>query len=210
MATEYTTEILTAMKTTELRKLAGSMGIRRMSSARKEQLIPAILAEQAMALTESAQKAHRTETGEVKGKLCAECGVNKVDKKTQGRDSTMCASCFKQAEIQNEHFDGGHDETPMSNCGLCNDVVRPTKEISPKALRFEADAREAGWAALARNAADGSGISLVTATAPDGRKLELHWRGKLCVDGENFLVRTDGKKVKVRNASAARKILFEA
>jgi hypothetical protein len=220
MAT-YNTETLTSMKTTDLRKLAGKeFGIKGMSSARKADLVPAILEELARRATITGanvnDRAHRTDNGTVKGQKCAECGKRPVDKKTQGRDSTMCRDCFEYAGWENTHSDEDHEGTEnlalREGCPVCEKAglptSRPAGDVSPKALAFEADAKKAGWSALARLSADG-GISLVTARASDGRELELRWAGKVCVDGQNFLKRADGKRVKVRNASAARKILTE-
>lgn len=158
-------------------------------------------------------KAVRTAKG-VKGRKCAECGTRLVDRKTQGRDSTMCHPCFEYAGWENQHSDDDHEANGLeADCPVCQELITPapvTAEISPKAKRFEADAIAAGWSALARVAPDGSGISLVTARAEDGRELELRWNGAVCVDGENYLTRPGGKKIKVRNASAARKILAGA
>jgi hypothetical protein len=205
-STEYTVENLTAMKTVELRKLAGSIGIKGMSSARKGDLIPAIIA--------SAAKAERTENGTVKGKLCAECGEKPVDRKTQGADSTMCDDCFEYAGWENTHSDEDHQGTDnlalREGCPVCKKAglssERPAVEISAKALRFEADAKAAGWSALARNGFNGT--SLVTATSPDGQTLELHWAGKIYVyDKSKYVASGATKGRKIRNASAARKIL---
>lgn len=228
MATEYTTEDLTAMKTVELRKLAGEMGIRRMSSARKDQLVPAIMTEQELAnaferregtkkaldqaadegwsgsLKPAKARAKRTADGTVKGKLCAECGEKPVDHKTQGADSTMCGDCFDLAGLENEHSDGLHDGEPIVGCPDC--YSNSSDEISAKALRFEADAKAAGWSALARNGFNGT--SLVTATSPDGQTLELHWAGKVYVYDKSKYVASGAKKArKIRNASAARNLL---
>jgi hypothetical protein len=209
MSKTITAETLSTFKTVELRKMASKeYGIKGMSSARKEQLVPAILAvvEQRKADEPAPKpaKAVRTAKG-VKGKVCAGCGQKPVDQKTQGRDSILCTECFEKGSLENEHADGLHDGAPVDGCPDCV-PAKADSSISPKALRFEQEARAAGWSALTRLSADG-GISLVTARASDGRELELRWAGKVCVDGQNFLKRADGKRVKVRNASAARKIL---
>lgn len=241
--TTYTAETLTNMKTVELRKLArAEFGIKGMSSARKEQLVPAILQEQAMRLTETAQandriespeltgpkiekpvgqvghagaKAVRTEKG-VKGNLCQICGEKKIDRKTQGRDSTMCTECFEYAGWENTHSDESHEGTEnlalREGCPVCEQMGLPTSKpvsdgISPKAKRFEADALKAGWSALARVAADGSGTSVVTATSQTGETIELHWNGRVYDYDASKFTANGHRAVKVRNASAARKIL---
>lgn len=233
--TIYTAETLTAFKTVELRKLArAEFGIKGMSSARKEQLVPAILAAQdtvAEALDKAQEegwtggmkkaapklaKAVRTEKGVVKGQLCQICGEKKIDRKTQGRDSTMCTGCFEYAGWKNTHTDESHEGTEnlalREGCPVCEQMGLPTSApvsdgISPKAVRFEQEARKAGWNALARVAADGSGTSVVTATSQTGETIELHWNGRVYDYDASKFTATGHRAVKVRNASAARKIL---
>lgn len=152
------------------------------------------------------QKAVRTESG-VKGKLCAECGQRKIDRKTQGRDSTMCRPCFDIAGLENEHVDGFHDEEAVAGCPQCPQVS--ASEVSAKALKFEKIAREAGWSALARNAADGTGTSFVTAEK-DGQKIEMHWLEGVYQYDLSGYVAPGHRSIKIRNASAARKLLANA
>lgn len=157
------------------------------------------------------RKAVRTEKG-VKGQLCAECGQHKIDRKTQGRDSTMCADCFEVAGLENEHADGLHDAAgqPAAGCPECERESAPAaSEVSAKALKFEKIAREAGWSALARNAADGSGTSFVTAEK-DGKKIEMHWLEGVYQYDLSGYVQPGHRSIKIRNASAARKLLADA
>jgi hypothetical protein len=104
-------EMLENMKTVELRKLAGQMGIKGMSSARKEQLLPVITAKvdadhaEALALNTPAAPA------KPKGKRCEICGTRPVGKEARkAGHNGYCDPCFEEAGHENQHSDDAHDE----------------------------------------------------------------------------------------------------
>jgi ribosomal protein S14 len=76
----------------------------------------------------TAEKAVRTDDGKVKGNRCAVCGNRPIDRKTQGRDSTMCRPCFDFAGWENTHTDEGHD-------GLADGSTKFDDPAEEKAVR---------------------------------------------------------------------------
>lgn len=173
-----------------------------------------------------------------KGK-CEVCGVRRIDRKTQGRDSTMCGPCFEYAGWENIHSDNGHEAIldkdvrtgdeldEIQDCPVCqgNDpadkparkngskpgrkVAKPVKTSGgqTKAQKFAADAKAAGWKPRIETVENGH-LEIVTATHPNtGEWLRIQWRDGACLNTGTTHKRPDGKTVKVRNASAARKVL---
>jgi hypothetical protein len=172
---------------------------------------------------------------------CAVCQRRPVDRKTQGRDSTMCEPCYDYAGWENTHSDNGHEgqgdlpTTPkelleeMAICPVCqgenpaNEPARKTaqpkahdkskpaarKPGQTKGERFAEDAKANGW--KVRREVDEKGhLEIVTAHAAGGEWLKIQWRDGSCLNTGTTHKRPDGKVVKVRNASAARKILEDA
>lgn len=152
---------------------------------------------------------------------CEVCGKRRVDRRTQGLDSTMCQVCYEYAGEENRHTDQDHEGTYAitgsgdQDCPVCQDAgynaKRDASAPHAKALRFEADAKAAGWNALARTApAPVSSTEVVTSivTARKGdQELTIIWDGASCRNTGTTHKGPDGKVRKVRNASAARKIL---
>lgn len=71
---------------------------------------------------QQAAKATRGDDGKVRGNRCQVCGNRPIDRKTQGRDSTMCAPCFDYAGWENTHSDERH-ETYRNTTGLKIDAA---------------------------------------------------------------------------------------
>jgi hypothetical protein len=231
---EYAAEIETH-KTVELRKIARSAGFKTVGAdatpvnkGRKADLIAALVGKYADEYTEQ-QNRKAASTGRdfpkshsSRKQMCRECGKRKIHFGTQGRDSTMCVPCFEYAGFENQHNDDAHsaDAKPqsdlwdkMAECPICEkEEIGPFAKtpagknlVHKKALRFEADAKAAGWTALARNGSE-NGVSLVTARRGD-EELTIIWDNGACRNTGTTHKGPDGKVRKVRNASAARKIL---
>lgn len=84
--------------------------------------------------------------------------------------------------------------------------AKPVAGIShPKAARFAGAAKEAGWKIGSCETA--KGITTLTVTAAGGEYIQISWDGPRCLNTGTTHKGTDGKVRKVRNASAARKIL---
>lgn len=237
--------------TVQLRKIVASeYGIKGMSSARKADLLAAIYAaeverakveevateiekgstpQEALATVDAkpADVAKRDGKGKVRGTKCQVCGTAKIDKKTQGRDSTMCTDCYDYAGWENSHTDEAHEKNGAdADCPVCAHLatldaeedakpaakksgkakkVENATDASPKALRFAEDARKAGWDAEVT--VSGS-LSLTVAVCADGRSIELVWAGSVyAYDLSKFKTVANAKGSKIRNASAARMIL---
>jgi hypothetical protein len=173
----------------------------------------------------SAPKAKRPAKRKSGKPRCQICKSADVDYKTQGRDSTMCEPCFEYAGWENTHTDDRHEEATkphrwielgMAECPVCEGhkigPFAPAKsdgQIHKKALAFEAEARKAGWNALARTGFAANGgpvVSIVTATR-GAEDLTIIWDGAACRNTGTKHKGPDGKVRQVRNASAARKIL---
>lgn len=119
--------MLENLKTVELRKLAGQMGIKGMSSARKEQIIPVITAKVEADYTEAlAEFATRTAaTAKPKGNRCSICGIRPVGGKGTGdreHAKTMgyCTPCLTEAEMDNAHSDYAHEERANAEEGTAS------------------------------------------------------------------------------------------
>lgn len=160
-----------------------------------------------------ADVAVRDGKGKVRGTKCQICRTAKIDKKTQGRDSTMCRDCYDYAGWENVHSDDDHEgrqDDPaydLSDCPVCATLRKEESpaDASPKALRFAEDARKAGWAATVTVS---GGFSRAVAVCVDGRTIELSWAGAVyAYDLSKFKTASGAKGAKVRNASAARMIL---
>lgn len=182
------------------------------------------------------EAARKSEKAAKAAKVCFECGKAKIDFKTQGRDSTMCEPCFEYAGWENTHSDDGHDDyatiaqirqnridfddahvdvrlDEMRECPVCEEHKMGPFALAPsnatvgrKALRFEADAKAAGWTALARNSGARDGVSLVTARRGD-EEITLAWDGSAYDYDASEYKAANGKVRKIRNASAARSLL---
>jgi hypothetical protein len=225
-------ETLSQMKTTDLRKLASATyGIKGMSSGRKADLIAAITAkvegEAAARKAEEAAKATPKAKPAKKAPQspkCEVCGKRRIDKRTAGIDSTLCMVCWEYAGEENRHSDQDHEGTYAitgegdRDCMVCEgagyNVKQDASAPHAKALRFEADARAAGWTAMARTApaplhSREVVTSIVTARKGD-QELTIVWDGASCRNTGTTHKGVDGKVRKVRNASAARKILASA
>lgn len=68
---------------------------------------------------------------------CADCNSRPIDRKTAGRDSTLCRLCWDYAGAENEHNDNGHDVITEPNeslaaeiavCPVCNPELDPRNE----------------------------------------------------------------------------------
>lgn len=148
-----------------------------------------------------------------KSTKCQVCGAKKIDKKTQGRDSTMCTDCYDYAGWENTHTDEAHEEVGADpECPVCEKVapinptnVDPTEIENPKAARFAADAVAAGWKVASATVA-GEATTL-TVLGGAGTWIQICWNGKVFSYDETSHKTDDGKVRKIRNASAARMIL---
>ena len=250
MATKIETTELSTMTAVALRKLAGSLGIKGMSSGRKVDLIAKIEqhrsgivqgdAAQAAAeeeLREAARehdaaaerivaeldaKAKRDSKGVIQGTKCQICGTRPVNRKTQGRDSTMCRPCYDYAGWENSHSDEDHegsDQGLHADCPVCATLdpkpIKSAKKVStpapivngenPKAARFTADAVAAGW--KVESITKIGNVTTVIVFRGLEEWIQISWDGTQCVNTGTTHKGTDGKIRKVRNASAARKIL---
>lgn len=176
-------------------------------------------------------------------KRCQVCGKRPVDRKTQGRDSTMCEPCFEYAGWENTHSDNGHDSegygttdadteaawlAEKENCPVCrgnnpaNDdvktkvngskpgrkVAKPmavaSKSFDAKAKAFAAIAKAAGWKARVHEVSKTS--FQVTATLGI-ETVSMVWDNGAYQYDLSEHKDTNGRKAKIRNASAARKIV---
>ena len=124
--------MLENLKTVDLRKLAGSMGIKGQSSARKEQLIPIITAaiefDHEVALRENAERAPKA-PAKPKGKRCEICGIrpigspnkNSYGDRAQAKAMGYCTPCLTEAEWDNVHSDDDHENLTekVDGCWTC-------------------------------------------------------------------------------------------
>lgn len=171
----------------------------------------------------AARRRPRTAKKRTSGKpKCQICKSAEVDYATQGRDSTMCEECYDYAGWENTHTDDRHEKVRphederwelMTECPVCEKykigpwaTAPKGSKVHAKAVRFEEDAKKAGWIALARNSANRDGVSLVTAKR-DGAEIEIFWADGVFQYEDTRYRANGGKWTKIRNASAARKIL---
>jgi hypothetical protein len=208
---ETVTAELATLTAVELRKLAAKHGIKGAAKGRKADLIPAIVAKiqeelPALPTEEVAQENKRRATA----KKCEVCGKAKIDRKTQGADSTMCRDCFDAAGLENEHADGAHDDAPAYGCPDCPTDDAPVTDVivlaHPKASKFANAAVAAGWAVTVtgHGSEDGKPSFTVEATK-DGQRIELEWTaGKYNYYGHgSFHIDANDKKRFILNASQA-------
>lgn len=113
-----------------------------------------------------------------------------------------------QPKVDSEHFwalpvkfdDGGEEVVREYD-------LTPISTLEAKALRFSIEAHAAGWSALARTAAGDDSVSIVTARN-DISKNEIALRfvnGRY--DYEHSYAIKNGRRVKVRNVSEAKRLL---
>jgi hypothetical protein len=163
-----------------------------------------------------------------KGRKCEVCGVKPINRKTQGRDSTMCTGCYDYASWGNTHSDEDHEGTGGrdADCPVCDHMASldakedakpaPAKAAkkapapvvngeNPKAARFAADAKAAGWSVGSVKKV--GNVTTVIVNAAGGEWIQISWDGTQCVNTGTTHKGQDGKVRKVRNASAARAIL---
>lgn len=197
-------------KTTDLRKFAKALGLKGLSSANKATLLPAIEAEfdRREAAEKPAPKKNRKPQSRAAstGGTCEVCKIAKVNRKTQGSDSTMCTVCFEEAGIENEHQDGEHEAGTHFGCPMCFPVEVPEGPRTTTSYRFAVAALRRGWK-VEIFANVGSDAFRVVATK-DGEEIALTWRAGAFqyYTKESFRTR-EGKKSLILNASQAHRYL---
>jgi hypothetical protein len=77
----------------------------------------------------------------------------------------------------------------------------------PKAVKFAADAKAAGWKAVAQVSDSDSSVSVTTARSKTGDSITLYWRNGAYVYDMSAYTRDGRPAIKLLNASAARKIM---
>jgi hypothetical protein len=188
-------------------------------------------------------------------KMCQVCSKRPVDRKTQGRDSTMCEPCFDYAGWENSHSDEGHGniaklrvsakkatgddkqrladelaalEYSVAECPVCqgnnpaNDdvktkvngskpgrkVAKPmateSKSFDAKAKAFAAIAKEAGWKSHVHNVSKTSAQVIATLGT---ETISMVWDNGVYQYETSEYKNDKGRKARIRNASAARKIV---
>lgn len=208
---ETVTAELNTLTAVELRKLAAKHGIKGAAKGRKADLIPAIVAKiqeelPALPTEEVAKENKRRATA----KVCEVCKSAKIDRKTQGKDSTMCRECFDAAGLENEHADGEHADAPVQGCPDCPKIedAPAAGEINyishPKANKFANAAKAAGWDVnVTSHGLENGKPSFTVEATKDGQRIELEWTaGKYNYYGHgSFHQDANGKKRFVLNAS---------
>lgn len=135
------------LKTVELRKLAGQMGIKGMSSSRKEQLLPVIWAEidrsHEQALAENTPATPVAKKAPKGAKRCSICETRPVGSPNRGsygdrpqaKAMGYCTPCLTQAEMENAHSDYGHESNSATSedaeklaCWICHPELDETSE----------------------------------------------------------------------------------
>lgn len=207
---ETVTAELNTLTAVQLRKLAATHGIKGAAKGRKADLIPAIVAKiQEELPTLPTEEVAKENKRRATAKKCEVCQTAKIDRKTQGKDSTMCRDCFDAAGLENEHADGAHEDAPVQGCPDCptsdDAPAGPVAYIShPKANAFANAAAAAGWTVnvTSHGLEDGKPSFTVEATR-NGERIELEWTsGKYNYYGHgSFHVDAAGKKRYVLNAS---------
>ena len=175
---------------------------------------------------------------------CAVCGQRPIDRKTSGKDSTMCGLCFEYAGWENTHSDARHDyylkgakgnvdeivdeslRSEIKECPVCQGNDPANKPVlrrnvdktgekkfvaskgKTKAQTFAEFAKANEWNAKIEVLENGH-LERVIATARDGRAIEISWRDGACLNTGTTL-REGNKTRKLRNASAAKKVLADA
>lgn len=144
------------------------------------------------------KKASRT-----KAAKCEVCGARPVDKKTQGRDSTLCTECYEYAGWENQHSDDAHEQgreegLSFPGCPICESVVGM---IAHKKARWVAEtAKAAGWSV--DYSFDGAANETTLKLSRDGADITLVWEGRLYVAKRSDFRDPSGRR-QLRNASAA-------
>lgn len=205
---ETVTAELNTLTAVQLRKLAAKHGIKGAAKGRKADLIPAIVAKiQEELPTLPTEEVKQENKRRATAKKCEVCQTAKIDRKTQGKDSTMCRDCFDAAGLENEHADGAHEDAPAYGCPDCPTDEPKTEVIvlaHPKASKFANAAVAAGWTVhvTSHGLEDGKPSFTVEATR-NGERIELEWTaGKYNYYGHgSFHVDAAGKKRYVLNAS---------
>lgn len=62
--------------------------------------------------------------------ICERC--NKVTRDTQGEEQAgLCLDCYREGEIENEHFDNDHTHNPenRSKCPICQEDLARSKSF---------------------------------------------------------------------------------
>lgn len=182
---------------------------------------------------------HETAAKKTSRKMCQVCSKRPVDRKTQGRDSTMCLPCFEYAGWENTHSDNGHDMTiegtesdeqvaEKAECPVCqgndpaNDVVKTkangskagrtvskpmavaSRSFDAKAKAFATIAKAAGWKAHTHKVSETSCQVIATLGT---ETVSMVWENSAYQYDLSEHKDTKGRKAKIRNASAARKIV---
>lgn len=152
----------------------------------------------------STKIARRTKDG-VKGSKCADCGKRPIDKKTQGKDSTLCTSCYEYAGWENTHSDDAHSATNRDpQCPVCTEEFPSNgivDMIQHKKARWVAEtAKAAGWTISYEF--DGAVNETTLKLSRDGADISLVWEGRLYVAKRSDFRDATGRR-QLRNASAA-------
>lgn len=212
---------LIALKTSgktavQIRKVASEYGIKGASKGRKAELIAAMVAIEVERITKEeetkAQAAKSSKPKTAKSVKCEVCRTRKIDRKTQGRDSTMCRPCFDYAGIENEHNDENHEGTGGRNdCQVCLEADPSAVRIAhPKAAQFANAAKAAGWdvevIASDDRVQEVRRSTFTVIVKSEGEEISLSWEAGLYdYDASNYI---DPKGCrKVRNTSAAIQII---
>lgn len=217
-AAQEIVELRTATQNaTEVRKMAAGFGIKGASKGRKAELIAAMVALEVERITkEEEAKAASAKAKPAKSTKCEVCGTRKINTKTQGRDSTMCAPCFDYAGWENTHTDNGHESLPANHverleCPICQEADPGAVRIAhPKAAQFANAAKAAGWdvrvVASDDRVKEVRRATFTVVVKSEDEEISLSWEAGLYdYDASNYI---DPKGCrKVRNTSAAIQII---
>lgn len=171
------------------------------AKARKPKTQPKTQAKSAPAATdhETAPKTDKdgkpfksTKAPKIGRKMCEVCSKRPIDRKTQGRDSTMCEPCFEYAGWENTHSDNGHEGqgdlptapkellSEMAECPVCqgndpaNDVVKTKANGSKPGRVVSKPAKtEKGQSKAEKFAADAKELGWKPRIEKDGKGLEI-------------------------------------
>lgn len=85
--------------------------------------------------------------------------------------------------------------------------LTPVATVDAKALRFGIEAHAAGWSALARNAASDKALAIVSARNDISKnEIVLYFRNGRYDYASSYAVK-NGRRIKVRNVSEAKRLL---
>jgi hypothetical protein len=208
----------TPAKTTDLRKFAASLGIKGMSSANKATLTEVIGAhfdkiEKIEAEAAKPAKAKKVPSASTRNNgICDVCQTAKVNKKTQGLDSSMCLPCFEEAGIENEHLDGLHTDDPSAECPMCFPVTVPNGPQTLTSRKFVLAALRKGWKVeitdLSESSPENPTGAFEVRAEKDGSEIVLTFRDRAFQYYSKESFRTSGgKRALLLNASQAHKYL---